>query len=218
MPSDQSFDHFYANVPCKSEGLLGEPTLSRKQGGQTGGLEVGASAPTYPKTANDHFRRVYYEAIDLSVSAIYQESFRCYIQMETLLVKAAYGDDYEADFKFLEASFSEDVDTGALPVHATKYFGGYVKEKISCFDEIQLAVSKFPEPEKKLHCNSGAQTICMPTVNPGTSAAGKRAFSSARCLKTWLPSRMSDLAVVNSHKRRTDSVSIADITGLSFSP
>ena len=50
MPSDQSFDHFYANVPCKSEGLLGEPTLSRKQGGQTGGLEVGASAPTYPKT------------------------------------------------------------------------------------------------------------------------------------------------------------------------
>ena len=52
---------------------------------------------------------------------------------------------------------------------------------------------------------------------PGTSAAGKRAFSSAQRLKTWLPSRMGDLAVVNSHKRRTDSVSIADITGLSFS-
>ena len=181
------------------------------------GLEVGASAPTYPQTANDHFRRVYYEAIDLIISTIYQESFRCYIQMETLLVKAANGDDYEADFKFLEASFSEDVDTGALPGHATQYFGGYVKEKISCFDEIQLVVSKFPEPEKKLHCNSGAQTICMPTVNPGTSAAGKRAFSSARRLKTWLPSRMGDLAVVNSHKQRTDSVSIADITGLSFS-
>ena len=80
------------------------------------GLEVGASAPTYPQTANDHFRRVYYEAIDLSVSATYQESFRCYIQMETLLVKAANGDDYEADFKFLEASFSEDVDTGVLPL------------------------------------------------------------------------------------------------------
>ena len=213
MPSDQSFDHFYANVSCKSEGLLGEPTLPRKQGGWTGGLEVGASAPTYPQTANDHFRRVYYEAIDLIISTIYQESFRCYIQMETLLVKAANGDDYEADFKFLEASFSEDVDTGALPGHATKYFGGYVKEKISCFDEIQLSVSKFPEPEKKLHCNSGAQTICM----PGTSAAGKRAFSSAQRLKTWLPSRMGDLAVVNSHKRRTDSVSIADMTGLSFS-
>ena len=54
------------------------------------------------------------------VSAIYQESFSSYAQMETLLVKAANGDDYE--FKLLEASYREDVDTGALPGHATKYF------------------------------------------------------------------------------------------------
>ena len=125
MPSDQSFDHFYANVSRKSEGQLGKPTLPRKRcTGCTARLEVGASAPIYPQTANDHFRRVYYEAIDLIVSAIYQESFRSYVQMETLLVKAANGDDYEADFKFLEASsYSEDVDTGALRGHATKYFG-----------------------------------------------------------------------------------------------
>ena len=31
MPSDQRFDHFYANVSRKSEGLLGEPTLPRKR-------------------------------------------------------------------------------------------------------------------------------------------------------------------------------------------
>ena len=77
-----------------------------------------------------------------------------------------------------------------------------------CFDEILLAVSKFPEPEKKLI--QKAQTICkLPAVNPATSAADERSFSSARRLKTWLPSRMSDLAVLNGHKRRTDSVSIA---------
>ena len=217
MPSDKSFDHFYANVSCKSEGLNQCFQESKEVGLQVWRwVLVHQPTPNLPMIIN--FRRVYYEAIDLIISTIYQESFRCYIQMETLLVKAANGDDYEADFKFLEASFSKDVDTGALPGHATQYFGGYVKEKISCFDEIQLVVSKFPEPEKKLHCNSGAQTICMPTVNPGTSAAGKRAFSSARRLKTWLPSRMGDLAVGNSHKRRTDSVSIADITGLSFSP
>ena len=77
-----------------------------------------------------------------------------------------------------------------------------------CFDEILLAVSKFPEPEKKLI--QKAQTICkLPAVNPATSAADERSFSSARRLKTWLPSRMGDLAVLNGHKRRTDSVSIA---------
>ena len=46
-----------------------------------------------------HFRRVYYEAVDLIVRAIYQESFSSYAQMETLLIKAANGDDYEAEFK-----------------------------------------------------------------------------------------------------------------------
>ena len=71
-----------------------------------------------------------------------------------------------------------------------------------CFDEILLAVSKFPEPEKKLIHK--AQTIC------------KRSFSSARHLKTWLPSTMGDLAVLNGHKRRTDSVSIATQESVCF--
>ena len=48
----------------------------------------------------------------------------------------------------------------------------------------------------------------LPPVNPATSVAGERSFSSARHLKTWLLSRMGDLAVLNGHKRRTDSVSI----------
>ena len=69
-------------------------------------MEVGAGARSYPQTAKDHFRRVYYEAIDLIVSAIYQESFSSYAQMETLLVKAGNGDHYEAEFKFLEVSYS----------------------------------------------------------------------------------------------------------------
>ena len=33
----------------------------------------------------------------------------------------------------LEASYREDVDTGALPGHATKYFGSYVIGEDSMF-------------------------------------------------------------------------------------
>ena len=52
-----------------------------------------------------------------------------------------------------------------------------LKEKISCFDGILLAVSKSPEPEKKLI--QEVQTICkLPAVNPATSAAGECSFSS----------------------------------------
>ena len=46
--SDQSFDHFYANVVRRSEGLLDEPTLPRKRR-TTARLEVAASAPSSPE-------------------------------------------------------------------------------------------------------------------------------------------------------------------------
>ena len=53
------------------------------------------------------------------------------------------------------------------------------EEPRSCFDEILLAVSKFPEPEKKLI--QEVQTICkLLAVNPITSAAGEGSFSSVR--------------------------------------
>ena len=71
--------------------------------------------PKLPKITFKILRRVYYEAINLIVSAIdqrfNQESFRSYAQMETSLVKAANSDDYEAEFKILEASYSKDVDS-----------------------------------------------------------------------------------------------------------
>ena len=96
-------------------------------------LEVGTIAPSYPKTAKDQFRRVCCEAIDLIIRVIdqhfNQESFSSYAQIETLKVKAANGDDYEAEFMFLDASCNKDVDTGVLPRHATKYFGSYVKRE-----------------------------------------------------------------------------------------
>jgi len=53
-------------------------------------------------------------------------------------------------------------------------------------------------------------------VNPATSAAGERSFSTARRLKTWLRStmtqeRLSNLTILKSHKERTDRLSLLDI-------
>ena len=55
-------------------------------------------------------------------------------------MKAANGDYCEAEFKFLEASYSEDVDTGALPGQLSTLEVMLKEEKISCFDEMVLAV------------------------------------------------------------------------------
>ena len=58
--------------------------------------------------------------------------------------------DYDAEFKFLEASYSEDVDTDALPWQLSILEVMLKEQKISCFDEILLVVLKFPEPERNL--------------------------------------------------------------------
>ena len=89
MSTDESFDHIYVNVACKSEGLLGEPTLPRKQRTPTR-LEVGAGAPSYPQTA-------------ISISALIRK-----LLMVTTIIWGKV--------QFLKASYSKDVgDTGALP-------------------------------------------------------------------------------------------------------
>ena len=63
--SDQSFDHFYANISRKNEGLLGKRTLPRKRC-TSARLEVRAGTPSYPQTAKDHFRRAVMRLLILS--------------------------------------------------------------------------------------------------------------------------------------------------------
>ena len=69
--SDQSFDHFYANVAHRSEGLLDEQTLPRKRR-TLARLEVGASAPSYPQIPKlrGSIMRLFILLSGLSISAL----------------------------------------------------------------------------------------------------------------------------------------------------
>ena len=61
--------------------------------------------------------------------------------------------------------------------------------------------------------------ICKLLVNQATSAAVERSLSSARKLKTWLRSTMTQtrfsnltiLNTVNTHKQRTDKLCLIDV-------
>ena len=96
------------------------------------------------------------------------------------MVKAANGDDYESEFKFLEASYCLDVDTGTLPGQLSVL---EAMLKISCFDDFLVGGDEGSKPGKKLV--QEVQTTCwLLAVNAATYAAGKRSFSSAQPLKT----------------------------------
>ena len=131
MPSDQRFDHFYATISRKREGLLGNQLFQQSDALRPDWRLVLVHQAT-PKLQKITLEGSIVRILIFIVSAIYQESFSSYAQLETLSVKAANGDDYEAEFMFLEASYREDVDTRALRVHTTKYFGSYVIREDGC--------------------------------------------------------------------------------------
>ena len=84
-----------------------------------------------------------------------------------------------------------------------------------CFDDIIVKVKVLPNPEREMI--KEVITLCkLILINPATSAAGERSFSTAWRLKTWLRSkvnqeRFSNLTVLNIHKERTDRLSTSDI-------
>ena len=86
--------------------------------------------------------------------------------------------------------------------------------EFTCFDDILAKIKQLSEAEKCMITE--IITLCKLLVNPATSAAGERSFSSARRLKTWLRStmtqtRFSNLTILNTQKQRTDKLCLTDV-------
>ena len=88
-------------------------------------------------------------------------------------------------------------------------------KKLECFLDVLDAVKNLDRHTSPMI--SEVISICkLLLVNPATSATGERSFSTARRIKTWLRTKMSQkrlthLAILNTHKRRTDNVRIVDL-------
>ena len=87
MQNNMSFRAFYDEVLLKSKSYLSMsgPMLPRRT--RAPRIEIGTGEPTYPVTAQDYYRRIYFEAINLMMNAIDQRfdqpCFDTYAKMET---------------------------------------------------------------------------------------------------------------------------------------
>ena len=121
---------FMLTLPTSREGLVGKPLLPRKRR-TPDRLEVGAGAPSHLQTAKDHFQegsimRLFILSSGLSISALIRKASAPTPRWKpSSVVKAANGDDYEAEFSFLKHHTAQMLIQGS--VGATKYFGSYVK-------------------------------------------------------------------------------------------
>ena len=86
--------------------------------------------------------------------------------------------------------------------------------EFTCLDDILVKIKWLSKAEKCM-ISEIINRCKLLLVNPATSAADERSFSSARRLKTWLRSmltqtRFSNLTILNTHKQRTDKLRLVD--------
>ena len=103
----------------------------------------------------DHYRRIYFEAIDPIVNAIEQRvsepSFAAYEKMESLLLKGINGESYTAELDYMKVSYNHDINFDSLKAQL-QVLRQILKAKgaMECFDDVLCEVKKLPKKERSL--------------------------------------------------------------------
>ncbi|KAJ8018696.1 52 kDa repressor of the inhibitor of the protein kinase [Holothuria leucospilota] len=205
MRSDYCFSAFYATVLRKmnTHPTISQPKLPRKR-----------RAPARFEVGQLHF-----EAIDLIVFALNerfsQPGFEANTKLESLLLKAMNNEDFAQEMQFVAENYSDDINMNILEAHLAIFRVLMRNFKPTCFSEILTEVKQLSKEEQLMMQN--VINVCrLLHVSPATSATGERSFSTARRIKTWLRSNMlqrrfNSLAILNSHKERTDQLCLHSI-------
>ena len=222
MRNKEAFDNFYDTLLLKAEkfDFVEQPCLPRNKKAPKK-IEVGSGSSWYPETPRVFYRRIYFEALDLIISAIShrfdQPSFQTCLNLENVILKTIRSEDVEQELAFVDKNYKDEVDITLLKsqLQTFKVLMRVSGKNISCFHDIYAAICKLSDSEKQLL--KQVLVICkLIAVNPCSSASAERTFSSARRLKTWLRSTMTQLrfnniAILQIHKNRTDQLRLVDV-------
>ena len=221
MRSDDQFNDFWHLVIHKTqERGISEPQLPRQRK-LPRRLDDGISEGYFPSTPMEHFKKIYYEAIDLIVNCIQarfdQPGYRLYRSLESLLMKACKKEETAEILDTVCTFYSDDFDKEVLRcqlhtfgIHFHEALENPVQE-ISIFDIKKYFLSLSPGQSSLLGQVRRLFELIM--VMPATNATSERSFSALRHLKNYLRTTMSQqrlnhLMIMHIHKERTDNIDL----------
>lgn len=218
--SDSAFDQFWDRVQqTASEHDVDDPVLPRRRKVPTN-LEVGTSSPVYPDSPKDRYRRIYFEALDMLTTCMrdrfQQPGYLMCVTLETLLLQAANGNDYQAEMKKALDFYGSDLDAyrldGQLQIlsqHYKNHSGAVTFEMVKGYlKELSTAQQSF---------YSEVITVAkLLLVLPATNASSERVFSAMRRIKSYLratmnQTRLNHLMVLHVHKTYCDNLNLVGI-------
>ena len=187
MRSDEAFGLFFKLVECVRKSTdTEEPSLPRKRKAPRR-FEIGDGEGYHSLTVEEHYRTMYFEALDYAVSGIKehfdQPGYKIYKNLEGLLVKAANKQDYSAEFHEVITLYGDDFDQSELATHL-QIFGINFPTSTTLQEAISF-VQNLGQGQK-LFLKQVCILISLILVMPATNAASERSFSVMRRLKNYL--------------------------------
>ena len=178
--------------------------------------EVGTSSGHFPASIEDHYRSIYFEAIDTLVQCIMrrfdQPGFKVYRNLETLLLKGARGANFDAELSSVQNLYQNDFNIELLKIqlsllksHLEKSTNDPSLKDIITYLRSLKTCSTFLSEVVKL--------VTLILVAPATNATSERSFSALRRVKTYLRTTMSQprlnhLMVLHIHKDYCDTLNL----------
>lgn len=181
------FESFYQRVLLRQKQLdIGLPSLPRKRRAPRH-LEVGSSDGDFHASVEDHYRAIYYEALDLVTMGITdrfdQPGYQVYRNIEDLILKVCQGKQYEEELDFVCTYYKEDVNKHQLQSQLP-LLHSLVNDKLKSGDcELSIrfvasTLSDLSTPQRGAFCQ--VFTIKLILVMPATNATSERSFSALR--------------------------------------
>lgn len=226
MRNEEHFKLFFETVvkKAKKHSSIEEPRLPRKRKRPDYSVlqymeGYGPAAAAYhPQTVDDHYRPLFFEAVDMIVASIKdrfdQPSYKTFAALETMLLNVISDQPFDDEIQHLHNVYGDDVSIESLKVEFGIFKQLFSDDPVRCFHDIHKRLKKL-ESEQLLMPN--IIKICkLLLVNPATSATPERSFSMARRVKTWQRATMTQkrfnaLSILNCHKDITDMLNLVEV-------
>ena len=214
--TEEMYKLFWQKIITQANELdIAEPTLPRKRKAPRR-YEVGVGTGVTPSSPEDHFKAIYYEALDTVIGCIgdrfKQEGYQMYSKLEQLLIMEKQNkEDTDEVLEFYGSDFEKD----ELITQLRLFHANYPPEKRTCIHDAVSVVKGMSIGEKQL-LSQVVKLVKLLLVMPATNAISERSFSAMRRIKTYLRStmvqeRLNSVMVLHIHKELTDGLDLNNI-------
>ena len=194
MRSHEAFKLFFGLVECVRESTGTEkPTLPRKRKAPSH-FEIGHGEGYHAQSTENHYRLIYFEALDYAISSIKyrfdQPGFQVYKNLEELLVRAANKQDYSTELKDVLALYGDDFNESDLTTQLQIFSTSFETDSHPITLQESIKFLQNLTSGQRIFLSQVCTVASLILVMPATNAASERSFSTLRRVKSYLRSTM----------------------------